>query len=276
VQTFQNVVSPRYFDAMRIPLVAGRSFADSDDEPVPRVAILNETLARLLWPGESPLGKRVSVKGRSVEVIGLVRDIKGRNLFEPPGPMLYLPLFQSYQSNLVLHVRTAVPPSAIAPDVRREVSALDEDLPIYAVKTIGEHVKAALTPQRLLAYLIGGFGALALVLAAVGLYGLMAFAATARTPEIGIRMAIGARKADVVRLFVVDGMKLAVSGVALGVLAALWLTPLMKSMLFGVSPLDPLTWLLVPVLLLVTALLACALPAYRATRADPKTALQYE
>jgi predicted permease len=276
VQTFQNVVSPRYFDALHIPVVAGRGFSDRDDGKAPRVAVLNQTLARILWPDASPMGKRVTVNGSAAEIVGVVRDIKGRNLFEAPGPMLYLPLFQQYQSNMVLHVRATVPPGALVATLRSEMAALDKDVPIYAVKTMDEHVTATLTPQRLLAYLITGFGALALLLAAIGLYGLLAYTVTERTPEIGLRMAIGAHQADVMRLFVADGMKLALAGVILGALAALGLTPLMRSLVFGISPLDPLTFVVVPVLLLVAALVACSVPARRAARADPKIALRYE
>ena len=276
VPTFQNIVSPRYFEALNIPVVAGRGFTDRDDEQAPRVAILNHTLARILWPGESPMGKRVTINGRAADIIGVARDIKGRNLFEPGGPMLYLPLFQSYERHVVLHVRTAVSPTSLVEALRREVYALDKDLPIYAVRTMDQHVTATLTPQRLLAYLIGGFGALALLLSALGLYGLLAYAVTARTPEIGIRMAVGAQKADVMRLFLADGMKLALSGIIIGAVAALGVTPLMKSLLFGISPLDPLTLILVPALLLVTALLACSVPAHRAARADPKVSLRHE
>ena len=276
VQTFQNVVSPRYFDALNIPVVAGRGFSDRDDGKAPRVAVLNQTLARILWPDESPLGKRVTVNGGAAEIVGVVRDIKGRNLFEAPGPMFYLPLFQQYQSNTVLHVRASLPPGALVAALRSEVSALDKDVPIYAVRTMDEHVTATLTPQRLLAYLITGFGALALLLAAIGLYGLLAYTVTERTPEIGLRMAIGAHQADVMQLFVADGMKLALAGVILGSLAALGLTPLMRSLVFGISPLDPLTFVVVPVLLLLAALVACSVPARRAARADPKIALRYE
>ena len=276
VQTFHNIVSPRYFDAMQIPLVAGRGFSDTDDDKGPRVAILNQRLARILWPGESPLGKRVSFQGQSMDVVGVVRDIKGRNLFEPPGPMLYRPMLQSYQPNVVLHVRTAVAPVSLVALLRHEVYALDRALPVYAVTPLDDHVTATLTPQRLLAYLISGFGVLALLLATIGLYGLLAYAVTERTQEIGIRMALGAHKGDVVRLFMAGGMKLALSGVILGSVAAFGVTPLMKSVLFGISPLDPLTWLAVPVLLLLAALVACSVPAHRAARADPKIALRYE
>ncbi len=275
-QTFQNVVTPRYFAVMDIPMTAGRAFADRDDADGPRVAIVNHTLARLLWPGEQAVGRRVTVKGRSIEIVGVARDIKGRDLFEPSDPILYLPLFQSYQPNAILHVRTAVPPLSVAAAVRREVSALDKDLPVYALKSLDEHVTATLTPQRLLAYLIGGFGVLALGLAALGLYGLISYAATERRAEIGVRLALGAQKADVMRLFVGEGMRLAFAGTLLGAFAAFVVTAMMTGRLFGVDPADPLTLLMTHGVLLLAALAACAVPAYRAARADPTSALRSE
>jgi predicted permease len=276
VQTFQNIVSADYFAAMNIPLVAGRPFSSHDDEHLPGVTILNQRLARILWPDESPLGHRLTFKGQPLEVIGVVRDIKGRNLLEAPGPMFYLPLLQSYEAITVLHLRSRIPPGQLVALLRSTVQALDQDLPVYGIKTLDEHVTATLTPQRLLAHVISGFGALALLLAGIGLYGLMAHTVTERTAEIGIRMALGARTHDVMRLFVTRGMTLALSGVGLGLAAAAGLTPLMKSLLFGVGPLDPLTLTVVPVVLLVASLAASYIPAHRAARADPKVALRQE
>ncbi len=162
------------------------------------------------------------------------------------------------------------------PVLSAEVAALDMDLPLYAVKTLDEHVTATLTPQRLLAYLASGFGVLALLLAAIGLYALLVYTVSERTQEIGIRMALGAQKRDVMRLFISWGIKLAISGIVVGLAGAAGLTQLMKSLLFGVSPLDPLTLTTMPALLFAAALLACCIPAYRAARADPKIALRYE
>jgi predicted permease len=276
VQTFQNIVSPRYFDAMNIPLVAGRHFSRRDDELAPRVAILNQGLARVMWPNANALGQRLTYKGQTLEVIGVVRDIKGRNLFEAPSPMLYLPLSQYYEPAMVLHLRSHVPPAQLVGVLRNSVQALDQDLPVYGIKTLDEHVTATLTPQRLLAHVISGFGGLALVLAGIGLYGLLAQTVVERTPEIGIRMALGAKKTDVMRLFVTRGMRLSMLGVGLGLAAAAVLTHLMKSVLFGVSPLDPLTLTVAPAVLILVALMASYVPAYRAAQADPKIALRYE
>jgi predicted permease len=276
VQTFQNSVSPRYFDVMRIPLVAGRVFSDGDSETAPPVAIVNQTLARALWPDDSPIGRRVTANGRSVEVVGVMRDIKGRNLLEAASPILFLPLAQAYQSNVVLHVRSTVPPMSLVEPLRRELHALDADLPFYGVSTMDQHVTATLTPQRLLAYLVGGFGLVALLLAAIGLYGLLAYSVSQRTPEIGLRMALGASKADVLRMFVGGAMRVTLIGLAAGCVVAVGVTPLMKSVLFGVSPLDPLTVTTATGLLLLAAIVASAMPARRAAGADPKEALRYE
>jgi len=276
MQTFQNIVSLRYFDAMRIPLLAGRQFSSHDDEHSPKVAILNQALARVMWPNENAVGQRLTFKGQTLEVVGIVRDIKGRNLFEAPGPMLYLPLLQNYQPSTVVHLRSRVPPAQLVAFLRDSVHALDEDLPVYGIKTLDEHVTATLTPQRLLAHLISGFGALALLLAGIGLYGLLAHTVVERTSEIGIRMALGATRRDVMRLFVTRGMQLSLFGVSVGLAAAAGLTHLMKSVLFGVSPLDPLTLIVAPAVLILAALMASCIPAYRAARADPKIALRYE
>jgi predicted permease len=276
VQTFQNMVSPRYLEAMKIPILAGRAFSDLDDEKAPDVAIVNETLSERMWPNIDPLGKRFTSKGRMIEVIGVARDIKGRNLFERPGPMLYLPLSQHYHPATILHLRTSIAPAQIVPALRREIHALDENLPIYRVKALDEHMTATLTPQRLLAYLMTSFSLLALLLAGIGLYGLMAYTVTERTAEIGIRMALGAQKSEVLRLFVARGMTLALAGVVLGLVGAFAVTRLIKGLLYGVSPVDPLTFAVFPLVLMVAALMACYIPARSAASADPKTALRYE
>jgi predicted permease len=275
-QTFQNIVSPRYFEAMGIPVLLGRSFTERDDYRATPVAILNQTLAQRMWPDENPLGKRLTFRNRQIEVIGLVREIKGRDLFEAPGPMMYLSLFQYYQPSAVLHLRTARPPQQFIAPLRREVTALDTDLPLYDVKPLGEHVTATLTPQRLLAHLVSAFGLLALLLAGIGLYGLLAYAVTERTAEIGLRMALGAQQSDILRLFVVNGMNLALRGAVVGLAASAVLMPLITGVLYGVSPADPLTMTVVPAVLFAVAMVACYIPARRAAHADPTIALRYE
>ncbi|HEU0176222.1 MAG TPA: ABC transporter permease [Blastocatellia bacterium] len=282
VQTFQNFVSPRYLETMNIPLLLGRQFSERDDALAPQVAIINQTLARRAWPDENPLGKRLTwMLGpdakHTVEVIGVARDIKGRDLFEAAGPpMLYLPLLQNYQPSMVLHLRTSVEPEQLTGALRRVVSELDWNLPVHSIQPLDEHLSATLTPQRLLASLGAGFGLLALLLAGIGLYGLLAYTVAQRIPEIGIRMALGAQKGAVLRLVVAQGMKLALLGVGFGLVAAFGFTRLLKGLLFGVSALDPLTFVVAPLLLVSVALLACYVPARRAAQTDPLAAIRYE
>ena len=230
----------------------------------------------MMWPKENPVGQRLTFKNQTIEVVGVVRDIRGRNLFEPPGPMLYLPITQYYEPAIVLHVRTAISTPDLVPLVQREVQALDGNLPLYNVKSLDEHLRATLTPQRLLAYVISAFGVLAVVLAGVGLYGLLSYTVTACAPEIGVRMALGARKVEVVGLFLSQGLLMALTGIAIGLVAASGLMRLMKSVLFRVSPLDSLTLTAVSLLLIVTSTLACWVPARRAARVDPNVALRCE
>jgi predicted permease len=281
-QTFQNLVSPRYLETMTIPLLLGRQFSERDDAQAPPVAIINQTLARRFWPNENPLGKRLTWKtgpdaNQTAEVIGVARDIKGRDLFEATGPpMLYLPLLQHYQPSVVLHLRASVEPGQLTAALRREVNALDRNLPVHSIQPLSEHLSATLTPQRLLAGLGAGFGLLALLLAGVGLYGLLAYTFAQRTPEIGVRMALGAQTGAVLRLVVTQGMKLALAGVGFGLVAAFGLSRLLKGLLFGVSALDPLTFVASPLLLIVVAMLACYVPARRAAKTDPLAALRHE
>jgi predicted permease len=281
VQTFFNFISPRYLKALTIPVLAGRQFLDHDSASAPRVAIVNETLARHAWPNESPLGKRLTWRmGRdarqTAEIIGVARDIKGRNLFDPPGPMLYLPLSQNYEPSAVLHLRTNGEPEQLASALRNEVRALDRNLPVHSIKPLVDHLAATLTPQRLLAHVMTGFGLLALLLAGVGLYGLLAYTVSQRAPEIGIRMALGAQRGAVMRLVVAQGMKLAALGVGLGLAAAFGVMRLLKGLLFGVRALDPSTFASVALLLIVVALLACYLPARRSASTDPLAAIRCE
>ncbi len=275
-QTFENIISTGYFDAMGIPLIAGRAFADRDDSLSPRVAVVNQKLAAVMWPGGNPVGRRFIFKGQTIEVIGVARDTRGRNLFEAAGPLLYLPLSQFYEAAVVLHVRSRQPEAHLAPLVRREVEALDRDLPVYSIGMLDEHVFATLTPQRLLANVSTAFGGLALLLSGVGLYGLLSYTVAQRKPEISIRLALGAGRQQVGRLFLVDGLRVAAVGIAVGVIAAGGATRLMTSLLFGVSPFDPTVVVAAAGLLALVSVVACALPALRASRSDPKSVLRAE
>ncbi|HKP86005.1 MAG TPA: ABC transporter permease [Blastocatellia bacterium] len=271
-------VSPGYFHAMETRLTQGRDFTDQDDDKTLRVAIINETFARRFWPGEDPLGKRFSLgspESTKMQVIGVAQDGKYAGLNEDPKPCVYRPLWQSYSGSTTLIVRTAGDPQKLIAVVGGEVQQLDPNMPISSTTLVGQ-MSLPLLPARIAASVLGGFGLLALVLAAIGLYGVMSYSVSRRTREIGIRMALGAQRADVLKLLLLQGVALTLVGVVIGLASAVALTRLMKSMLFGVSATDPLIYAGVAVLLLAVTLLACYLPARRATKIDPMVALRYE
>jgi hypothetical protein len=226
-----------------------------------------------MWPEGSIVGRRITFRGQTLEVVGIVRDIKGRDLFAAPGPIFYVPLAQYYERHVVVHLHTRVPPMLASDALRREVQALDADLPVYGVKALDEHVAATLTPQRLLANLISAVGLLALVLAGIGIYGLLAHTTSADVRDRPACRSI--MEASVVRLFVACGCDW-LAGLALGLAAAIGVTRLLKSLLFGVSPIDPLTLSAVAAMLMLTAFVACYVPARRAAAAEPKAALRNE
>jgi len=276
-------VGPDYFEAMGIPVAAGRAFAPADNDAAPDVVIVNEALARRFFPGPDPVraavGGRLSTAGHEGpfrQIVGVARDGKYWTMGEAPQPFVYFPLAQSYSSTVTMVVRAAGDPRALAPSIRAEARSLDAGLPLYDVKTVEEHLSLSLFPARVAATLLGAFGLLALLLAAVGVYGVVSYAAAQRTREIGIRVALGARRSDVLRLVGGGGLLLVAAGVALGLAAALLLTRFMASLLYGVSTTDPVTFAFVVVLLGGVALLACYLPARRATKVDPMVALRHE
>ena len=275
-------VGPDYFAAMGAPLVAGRDFAPADGGEAPRVVIVNETLARRYFPGPGPdaaVGRRLSFEGPEgpyAQIVGVARDGKYWTLGESPQPFVYFPLAQSYSSSATMVVRAEGDPAALARAVRGAIGQLDSGLPLYDVKTVEEHLSLALFPARVAAMLLGAFGLLALALAAVGVYGVVSYAAAQRTREIGVRMALGAQRWDVLRLVGGRGLLLVAAGIALGLGAALALTRFMASLLYGVSATDPGVFTLVVLLLGSVALLACYVPARRATRVDPMEALRHE
>jgi predicted permease len=271
-----NNVSPGYFRTMRIPMLSGRDFAAEDNDQSQKVVVINETMAKRYWRGEDPVG-RVMRRGKdSFVVAGVARDIKYNTLGEEPQPYLYFPLLQDYRPDVTLQVRTIAGPVALVDGVRQTVGAMDERLPLFDVKTLGEHISMSTIPQRIAAMMLGLFGALALALASVGLYGVMAHAVNQRTQEIGIRMALGASYGNVLALVLGQGMKLALVGVGVGLAAAFALTRLLASILIGVSATDFLTFAATSLLLVGVALAACFIPARRAARLDPMIALRRE
>jgi predicted permease len=274
-----NVVGPNYFKTMETPLLRGRDFAETDRKGAPGVVALNETLAATLWPGEDALGKRVSVSGPEgpfLEVIGVARDGKYRSLGEAPHPYIYQPLLQSYDPKMTLVVRTKGEPQSVAAAVREQIRALDANLPVADVKTLRDQLDLSLFPSRVAAWTLGGFGVLALLLAAIGIYGVVSYSVAQRTREIGVRMALGAKEKDVLRLVLGEGLFVIAVGLAFGLLLAFAATRVIVGFLYGVGATDPLTFVCVPLLLGFVALVASYIPARRATKVDPLVALRYE
>ncbi len=270
-------ISPGYLQAMSTRLVQGRDFTEQDDENAPSVAIINETFARRFWPGQDALGRRFSFgspDSQMMQVIGVVQDGKYAGLNEAPQPYVCRPLLQAYSGSTTVIVRTATDPQKLLAVIRNEVQQLDPHLPISKAQPLAEKLALALLPSRIAASVLGSLGALALALAAIGIYGVMSYAVSRRRREIGVRMAMGAQASDVLRLTLGQGMMLALIGVVIGIPVALALTRLSKSLLFGVSATDPLTYIVVAALLLGVALLACYIPARRATKIDPVVALR--
>jgi predicted permease len=273
-----NIVGPTYFAAMDIPLQAGRDFNSQDREGSPGVAIINEELARRYFPGQSAVGKRIRLDSKQpfAEIVGVVRNAKYRDLREETLPFIYVPLAQEYRPGMTLMVRTTVEPATVLPSVRGAIQSLNGDVPIYAVKTMTEHIGSALAPDRMLTTLLGVFGGMALLLAVTGIYGVMSYMVARRTHEIGVRMALGASQGDILKLIVRHGLTLILIGAALGLALSIILTRVIASLLFNVSTTDALTFGGVSLALVGVALVACYIPARRAMKVDPMVALRYE
>ena len=274
-----NTVGLNYFQTMGIGLMRGRDFNEQDTAERPGVAIVNETFAERHFPGEEVLGKRLSMRGQRgpwLEIVGVARDSKYVTLGERAIPFAYLPLSQNHETGMVLHVRTSGDPAGLVSAVRSEIQSLDRNLPVPGVGPMTDLLRTSLYPARMGAVLLGASGLLALLLAAVGLYGVMSFSVARRTREIGVRMALGAQYRNVLAMVLKEGMTLVGLGVALGVLGAVAATRMLASYLYDVSTLDATTFAAIPVGLAVVALLACYIPARRATRVDPMVALRYE
>ena len=273
--------SADYFKAMGIPLRRGRWFTERDTNDTPKVAVINETMAQKIFPNEDPIGKRLTFDDRQktpawFEIVGIVGDVKHYGLDQTTTLQTYEPSTQQTFAAMTLVVRTAGDPTSLSAAIRNAVLQLDKEQPVSNLKTLNQFVSTSIVQQQFAMLLLGVFAAVALLLAAVGIYGVLSYAVTQRTSEIGIRLALGAQAKDVLRLVLGQGMKLAGLGVALGLLAALALTSLMKTLLFGVSATDPLTFGLIALLLLSVAFVACWIPARRATKVDPMIALRCE
>jgi macrolide transport system ATP-binding/permease protein len=269
-----NEVGPRYFATMGIPLLSGREFTRADDENAALVAIVNETMASHYWPTKNPIGDRVQVKGRWLQIIGIAKDSKYESVRETPKPFFYVPLRQNFARSPVLFLRTALSPETMATTLAREVHTIDANLALYEVISLQEQLDRSISPQLVAVTLVGVLGTLALLLCAIGLYGVMSYAVSQSSRELGLRMALGAEASDLVRQVMSRGLTLTGGGVLLGVAVALLLTRLLGHLLYKVSPRDPLVFGSAFLVMTIAAVAACFLPAWRATRTDPARILR--
>ena len=274
-----NIVGPHYFETLGIPVIGGRPILSDDRPTAPGVAVVNEQMAKHLWPNESAIGKRVSIEGPTgpwLTIVGVVRNTRYNSLGERAPDFMYLPFAQHYRSEMILQVRTAGATPALATTLRDLVHTLDPRLPPSPVTSLGEDMRIVLLPSELGAGLLGAFGLLALLLASVGIYGVTSYSVAQRTREMGIRSALGATARDLVLLMARQSMRVVLIGAGIGLLLALVTARLLTSQLYGVTATDPVTFLVMPALLLSIALLATLVPARRATRVDPSDALRTE
>ncbi|MPZ21673.1 MAG: FtsX-like permease family protein [Luteitalea sp.] len=273
-----NRVGPRYFETIRMPLALGRGFTPADRDGSPLVAVVNQAFARRFWRGDNPIGKRLSYSGGDsfAKVIGVVRDSAVRSLSEEQRLQVFVPYLQDYRGDMVLHLRTTGDPLAVLPAVRGEIRQLDPSLPVINPTTLREATAVSLFPQRLASSVLGGFSLVALLMAMVGLAGLLVHSVAARTREIGIRMAVGARSADLVRLIVQRGLGLVAAGAVLGSAASMVTGRLLDRFLFGISGADVVTMVSAVLILAAAGIAATYLPARQATKVDPVTALRAE
>jgi predicted permease len=275
----QNTVGPNYFTAMGIPVVAGRVFNRQDTAGSQAVAVVSETMARRFYPNSNAVGRRFGTDDKDknkLEIIGVVKDVKYYSLTENPRPLVYYPHAQDPGPLQNFAVRFSGRPETVVPQIRQMIRSVNPNLPVDEVVTLADHIDRSLTQQKLVARLASFFGLLALLLACIGLYGVLSYSVSQRKAEIGVRMALGATTADVLKLILKGGMTLVLLGVVLGIAGAFAVTRLAKALLFGVKPSDPLTFVAVAALLIVVAIIACYIPARRATKVDPLTALRYE
>jgi len=278
-----NVVTPDYFQTVRAPIRRGRAFTDRDDRNAPPVAIVSEDFAKQYFPGEDPIGKRIVPNG-SVdpgkppvrEIVGVVADMHLISLRLPPKPQIYIPHQQFAVQSMSIFVRSQMGEAALMGGLRSAINEIDKDVPVYRVRTLPDYLSQSIAQPRLNAMLVGLFALIALLLAAAGIFGVMSYSVTQRTQEIGIRMALGAQRFDVLRLVIFQGMRFVLAGVVLGLIGVFLGTRLLQSLLFGIGATDLRTMFTVTFILSGVAFLACWLPAFRASKVDPVTALRAE
>jgi predicted permease len=276
-------VSPNYFDILGTPLIQGRAFIDSDEPNSQRVAIIDQTLANRYWPGQNPLGQHIEFNGPVpnaqnpwVAIVGVVGDVKSDGFEAPLAPHIYLPVFQGPPYAAVLFLRTRANPGTLGDKIRTEVQSVDPNLPLFSVRTMDEVVARSMAERRFALEILAIFAGVALLLAATGIYGVMSYAFSRRVHELGIRIALGAQRNHILRMALSEGMRLVLFGLVAGVVGAAILTRFLRSLLFNVTSTDPLVFISIAALLAVVALLACYIPARRATRVDPLVALREE
>jgi predicted permease len=281
-----RAISPGYFGTMGIPVLKGRGFTDEDNMKAPGVVVISQGMARRFWPNHNPMGDQISpaVGARGwCTIVGIVGDVRKGGAQFPIFPTMYYPYLQvpaAYipliEGSMRLVIRSSLPATALMGPVRREIAAVDKGTPVYDVRTMDDIVSGSMSRSRFDTALFGIFGLLALLMVVAGIYAVISYSVAQRTHEIGIRMALGARKGDVLRMVVGQGIRLALIGVAIGLAGAVALTRFLSSLVYGVKPTDPLTFIAVPLVLVAVALLACYFPARRAAKVDPMVALRHE
>jgi predicted permease len=273
-----NFVDPAYFETMNIPLLRGRGFTDFDNETSTHVSVINQTMAQQFWPNENAIGKRFEAKGKLWEVVGIAKNGKYAFVGEDVRPFFYLPLQQSFMSMRALQIRTSTVPDALIAPVQQVIKSMDPGLPIFSILSMNDSLAGAngFMIFRLGAMLASCIGGLGLIMAAVGVYGVVAFAASQRTREIGVRVALGATRAQVLKLVLLQGLWVIAAGAALGVVFTLAVSRSIANLLVGVSATDPLTFTTATLFLVGVALYACYIPARKAMKVDPMVALRYE
>jgi len=276
MEVSRGIVGPNYFRTMHIAILAGRDFSEQDAEKSQRVAIVNQAFVDRYWPGQNALGKRIRIEDQWSNVVGVARNGKYRRLIYAPEPVYFQPLYQRYRGLVMIHARVSGDPQSYAGEVEGTVHQLNADLPVFAVTTLKSSMQFGSVFERVAGTFAGAFGLLALILAAVGIYGVIAYATRQRTHEIAIRMALGARRAAVLRLVLGQGLRLTLTGLGLGIAISFALTRYLKSELYGVAASDVWTYAVVTFLLCVVSLMACYIPAQRATKVEPMEALHYE
>ena len=275
----RSSVTPDYFHLLGIPLLRGRLFNELDDDKAPQVAVINEAFARTYWPGQDPLGKRFkSMRAESpwITVVGMIANARTESLAEASVPQIYLAVYQTGAKHLAILLRGHLDTAAIPEEVREQVQAVDPTLPVFGAQTLNDTVSASLSERRFSMEMVGLFALTALLLAGLGIYGVISYMVSERTHEIGIRLALGAQRRNILRIVLRQGLGLALAGAALGLVCALIVSHLMAGLLYGVRPTDPLTFAGVALLLIGVALLASYIPARRAVRVDPLVALRHE